>query len=81
MTVFHYNLFIHMYQSLQMGASARNCFPIQFTNSFLPLLGAFLYNPIAETTELKAVTSNHQALTVQGVDYRHIYKYKQTLWC
>ena len=39
---------------------------------FLPLSGAFLYNPIAETTELESVTSRHQALTVQGVDYRHI---------
>ena len=54
------------------GASARECFPIQFTNSFLPLSGAFLYNPIVETTKLKAVTSCHQALTMQGVDYHHI---------
>ena len=50
-TVFHCNLFIHMYQALQMGALALYYFPIQFTNSFLPLSGAFLYNPNAETTE------------------------------
>ena len=55
-----------------MGASARDCFPIQFTNSFLPLSGAF-YNPNAETTELKVVTSLHQALTVKRVDYRHVF--------
>ena len=54
------------------GASAQECFPIQFTNSFLPLSGAFLYNPIAETIELKIVTSCHQVLIVQGVDYFHI---------
>ena len=72
MIVFHCNLFIHRYQALQMGASAQDCFPIQFTNPFLPLSGAFLYNPIAKTTEQKAVTSHHQALTVQRVEYHHI---------
>ena len=36
---------------LQMGASTRDCFPIQFSNFFLFLSGAFLYNPNAETTE------------------------------
>ena len=36
---------------LQMGALAWDYFPIQSTNSFLPLSGAFLYNPNAETTE------------------------------
>ena len=61
-----------MYQVLQMGASDRECFPIQFTNSFLPLSGVFLYNPTTDTTELKIVTSHYHALTVQGVDYRHL---------
>ena len=72
MTVFHCNLFIHKYQALQMEASSRDCFPIQFTISFLPLSGAFLYNPTAETIKLKSVTSRHQALTVQGVEYHHV---------
>ena len=36
---------------LQMGASTRDCFPIQFSNSSLPLSGEFLYNPNDETTE------------------------------
>ena len=36
---------------LQMGASTQDCFPIQFSNSFLPLSGAFLYNPNAEATK------------------------------
>ena len=36
---------------LQMGASTQDCFPIEFSNSFLPLSGAFLYNPNAETIE------------------------------
>ena len=79
MIVFHSNLFIHKYQSLQMGASAQDCFPIQFTNSFLPLLGAFLYNPNAETTESKTVISCHLALTVQRVDYRHILQIKTNI--
>ena len=57
---------------LQMGASTRDCFPIQFSNPFLPLSGSFLYNPNAETTESKIVTIRHSALTVQRVGYRHI---------
>ena len=67
--------FIHMQVSnhiYKWGASARECFPIQFTNSFLPLLGAFLYNPTAETTKLNIVTSHHHVLIVQGVDYHHV---------
>ena len=36
---------------LQMGASTWDCFLIQFSNSFLPLSGAFLYNLNAETTK------------------------------
>ena len=70
--LFLWNLFIQRYQALQKGASARDCFPIQFTNSFLPLSGAFLYNPIARPAELKAITSHHQALPVQRVDYCHV---------
>ena len=56
-----------------MQASTRDCFPIQFSNSFLPLSRAFLYNPNVETIESKTVTSFHPALTVQRVDYRHIF--------
>ena len=42
-TVFYCNLFIHRYQALQMGASAWDCFPIQFTNSFSPSIGRIFY--------------------------------------
>ena len=56
-----------------MGASAQDCFPIQFTNPILPLLGVFLYNPNAETTESKIVMSSHPALTTQRVEYRHVF--------
>ena len=36
---------------LHMGASTRDCFQSNSLTPFLPLSGAFLYNPNAETTE------------------------------
>ena len=49
---------------LQWRASARECFPIQPTNSFLPLSGVYLYYSSADTTELKIVISHNHVLTI-----------------
>ena len=62
---------------LQWRASALECFPIQPTNSFLPLSRVYLYYSNAKTTELKIVTSHCHALTVQGVELSPCFTNKQ----
>ena len=57
---------------LQWRSLALEFFPIQLTNPFLPLSGVYLYYSNAEITEQKSVTSHYHALTVHGVDYRHV---------
>ena len=57
---------------LQWRSSALECFPIQSTNSFLPLSEVYLYYSNDETTEQKSVTSHYHVLTIQEVEYRHV---------